>query len=473
MSTSLLDDYHAWSPGSKIELVDGKLVVADSLVHSRRLLSQILRGWGVDAIAALAPERLWWQALSHTFGTPMLTNFDGLDASILNQWADGVDYQPENPPHHGSWRFSYSQLRQALRMAMFGLGMRYEKLGQSLGGGFVHRLDRHGFMPDVVFFRGEPRNRLYEYYLDGAADVIVEFIQPGCEEYTYTVKKPIYQAAGVLELWIVDADQCQIELWRLVEGAYQRQMTDAAGRYDVSSVPGLTFLPDKIWLAKDDWDYPLEETWFEVAADAPRLTRISQMGEGVDWSKALLKFPVALDPVAIAFDDYIYWCPEAKFEFLNGRPDIGGREGIKGLAGMLMMTFGLAEVVKLAHPRDWVTALLAQRAKAFDPNHKADAWKLARDMATFLRDHYSIDRIVVVGDLVAPEPLNLWSELVLVVWGVPEVEKTRSESGRPRYTSPEAIARQLSDYPRIRLVDAGKGFTSIEAELLNAGYVEL
>ncbi|KAM3116304.1 Uma2 family endonuclease [Phormidesmis sp. 146-33] len=473
MSVSLLDDYLAWSPGSKIELVNGQLIVGDSLVHSRRLLSQILRGWGVEAIAALAPEQLWWQALSHTFGAPMFISLDGLDASTVQQWADGIDYQPENPPHHGDWRFSYSQLRQALRMAMFGLGMRYEKLGQSLGGGFVHRLGQYGFMPDVLFFRGEPRNRLYEYYLEGSADVVVEFIQPGCEEYTYTVKKLIYQAAGVPELWIVDVVQCQIELWRLVDGAYQRQTIDAAGRYVVSSVPGLTFIPDKIWLAKDDWDYPLEETWFEVAADAPRLTRMSQMGEGVDWSKALLKFPVALDPVAIAFDDYIYWCPEAKFEFVNGRPDIGGREGIKGLAGMLMMTFGLAEVVKLAHPCDWVAALLAQRRVAADPNHKADAWKLARDTATFLRDHYSIDRIVVAGDLVAPEPLNLWSELVLVVWGLPEVEATRSESGRTRYTRPEAIVRQLSDYPRIRLVDAGKDLTSTETALLNAGYVEL
>lgn len=482
MAASLLDDYHAWSPGSKIELVNGQLIVGDSLVHSQRLLSQILRGWGVEAIAALASEQLWWQALSHTVGAPMLTSLDGLDASTLQQWADEIDYQPENPLHHGSWRFSYSQLRQTLRMAMFGLGMRYEKLGQSLGGGFVHRLGQHGFMPDVLFFRGEPRNRLYEYYLEGAADVVVEFIQPGCEEYTYTVKKPIYQAAGVPELWIVDAAQCQMELWRLVDGVYQRQTTDASGRYVVSSVPGLTFLPDKIWLAKDDWDYPLEETWFEVAANAPRLTRLPQMGEGVDWSKALLKFPVALDPVAIAFDDYIYWCPEAKFEFLNGRPDIGGQEGIKGLAGMLMMTFGLTEVVKLAHPRDWVAALLAQRRVASDPNHKADAWKLARDAATFLRDHYSIDRIVVAGDLVTPEPLNLWSEVVLVVWGLPEVETTRSESGRTRYTSPEAIratakavatARQLSDYPRIRLVAAGKDLTSTETALLNAGYVEL
>ncbi|MBW4518608.1 MAG: hypothetical protein KME16_02600 [Scytolyngbya sp. HA4215-MV1] len=146
-----------------------------------------------------------------------------------------------------------------------------------------------------------------------------------------------------------------------------------------------------------------------------------------------------------------------------------------------MMTFGLAEVVKLAHPRDWVAALLAQRRVAADPNHKVGAWKLARDTATFLRDHYSINRIAVAGDLVAPEPLNLWSELVLVVWGLPEVEPPRSESGRTRYTSPEAMlfqsgyanARQLSDYPRIRLVDAGKDLTSTETALLNAGYVEL
>ncbi|MBF2085570.1 hypothetical protein [Thermoleptolyngbya sp. C42_A2020_037] len=67
--------------------------------------------------------------------------------------------------------FSILQLRQALQMAMFGLGMRYEKLGQSLGGGFVYRLGQHGFMPDVLFFRGEPRNRLYEYYLEGASEV--------------------------------------------------------------------------------------------------------------------------------------------------------------------------------------------------------------------------------------------------------------------------------------------------------------
>jgi hypothetical protein len=55
MSTLLLDEYD-WLPGSKIELVNGQLIVGDSLTHSRRLLHQILRGWGIEALVALAPQ---------------------------------------------------------------------------------------------------------------------------------------------------------------------------------------------------------------------------------------------------------------------------------------------------------------------------------------------------------------------------------------------------------------------------------
>jgi hypothetical protein len=62
MSTDLFDDYHAWFPGTKIELVKGQLVIGNSLIHSRRLLQQILRGWGVESIVALAPAQLWWDA---------------------------------------------------------------------------------------------------------------------------------------------------------------------------------------------------------------------------------------------------------------------------------------------------------------------------------------------------------------------------------------------------------------------------
>lgn len=104
MPQSLLDEYCAWSSGSKIELVDGQLIVGDSLTHSRLLLSQILRGWGIEAIVALARQQLWWKALSLAFGTPEVVNLTELDAASLQQWAEQIDFEPELPQHHGVWR---------------------------------------------------------------------------------------------------------------------------------------------------------------------------------------------------------------------------------------------------------------------------------------------------------------------------------------------------------------------------------
>lgn len=467
MTISLIDEYLSWSPGSKIELADGQLIIGDSLVHSRLLLSQILRGWGIEAIAALAPEQLWWKAIAQTFDTPFdaPTAGDVLDADVVQRWAAQSPWEPEIPKHHGQWSWAYSQLRQTLRMAMFGLGMHGERLGQSLGGGFVNRLGSSGFMPDILFYRGQPRNNLYEYYLDGAAEIIVEFIQPGCENYLRETKRSHYQAAGVPELWLVDLAHKHIEMLRLVEGRYQPQKTNAIGAYQVSSIPGLTFFPDKLWLIEEERGYPPEDALFEIASDALRAERIPVIGQGVDWSRGALKLPVALEPVAISFDDYIYWCPEAKFEFVNGRPDIGGNEGIKGLAGMLMMTFGLTEVVNLACPADWVAGLLKLRAATNDPSHKASWWKIARETATLLRDCYNVDRIAVAGDLATATPLTLWSELVLVVWGLPPHDD--------RYTSPDYLIQQLSEQPRIRLIDGSMELTLTEEQLLQDGLVEL
>ena len=48
-------------------------------------------------------------------------------------------------------------------------------------------------------------------------------------------------------------------------------------------------------------------------------------------NEELAESPVAaeveqgLEPEAIAFEDYIYWCPEAKFELIDGRPWLGGK----------------------------------------------------------------------------------------------------------------------------------------------------
>ena len=92
---SLFDDYLAWAHGSRIELVNGKLVIGKSLSHSRLLLHQILRGWGLEAAIALAPESMWWSALSAAFAPALdLTTLTPLS---LQTWADHIQFQPGSP----------------------------------------------------------------------------------------------------------------------------------------------------------------------------------------------------------------------------------------------------------------------------------------------------------------------------------------------------------------------------------------
>jgi len=62
----------------------------------------------------------------------------------------------------------------------------------------------------------------------------------------------------------------------------------------------------------------------------------------------------------LTFEQYLAWCPEAKFDVMDGKPEIGGWEGTRNMLGPLL-SFGLTEVVRLLHPREWVAALLLQR----------------------------------------------------------------------------------------------------------------
>jgi hypothetical protein len=170
MTDELFEEYLQWPPRTKIELVDGQLIVGNSLSGSRLLFSQILRGWGAISAVALAPESLWWQALTNSFGAPTVPNYDAIDANALRNWASEVIFTPDIPQLTACKNRRRADIRQVLINALFGLGMRGHQLGQSLGGGFVNRLGNNGFMPDILFYKGQGLNRLYDYYLDGPAE---------------------------------------------------------------------------------------------------------------------------------------------------------------------------------------------------------------------------------------------------------------------------------------------------------------
>lgn len=54
--------------------------------------------------------------------------------------------------------------------------------------------------------------------LRGAPDLVVEVLSPGSERRDRTIKRDLYLAAGVAEIWIVDLDARLVEIHRPVAG---------------------------------------------------------------------------------------------------------------------------------------------------------------------------------------------------------------------------------------------------------------
>jgi len=85
--------------------------------------------------------------------------------------------------------------------------------------------------------------------------------------------------------------------------------------------------------------------------------RAKKTSQELGWNSVSFAPRVDLGPQPIRFEEFISWCGRAKFEGYGKGLVIGGAEATRRVFGMLMMTFGLAGIVRLAHPRDWVTFL--------------------------------------------------------------------------------------------------------------------
>lgn len=467
MASDLFDEYIQWEPRTKLELMDGQLIVGKSMTHSRRLLSQILRGWGLEAAIALAPETLWWQAMTLVFGAPAVDALADLNFSEQLNWAANVAFASDMPTLLSQWNWKRAEVKEAVQMAFFQLEQQRERPGRSIGSGsFVNRLGNDALMPDLLFFCDRGRNTLYEYYLEGAAEVIVEFVTPGCEAHDLEVKRSRYQAAGVPELWTIDTAQETVHFQRWVEGAYQTQTPDADGRYAISSVPGLIFLPNQLWVKGVHDDYRGNWNLFEMMPELVLGDRICSHASGIDWNHLPTQFSIGLEPVAIAFEDYLYWVPESKFEFVEGKPWIGCEPGVRGLTGMLLMSLGLLDALRLFHPQEWVAALLKTRAQMLNDQQRKAQWRIvAQRAAELLRAEYGATRLAIAGDVIADRPLNFWSQLYLVAWELP----TDMQASYKMYQALQA----LSSDPEIVILKGDDQRFPPYQQMIDAGVVEI
>lgn len=143
--------------------------------------------------------------------------------------------------HPTSWR--YSQIRMFLEV-LFDAYLSQTEGGKVTGGRFTMKLIIEGKIigrePDVMVITKNNLQRLGYYYLDGAADLVIEIVEPQTAYRDKVVKFAEYEKAGVREYWIVDLPTQESYFYVLDEqGKFVQVFADASGVYHSTFFPAL------------------------------------------------------------------------------------------------------------------------------------------------------------------------------------------------------------------------------------------
>jgi Uma2 family endonuclease len=103
--------------------------------------------------------------------------------------------------------------------------------------------------PDLLFVTDDHRTRVKEAYLDGPADLVIELVSLDTIARDRGDKFVEYEAAGVLEYWLIDPLRQQAEFYQLADdGRYRLIPPDAEGVYHSRVLTGFRLRPDWLWL---------------------------------------------------------------------------------------------------------------------------------------------------------------------------------------------------------------------------------
>jgi Uma2 family endonuclease len=111
---------------------------------------------------------------------------------------DGLIYlaSPENADHNDLLRWL---------TVVLDLFIEDRRLGRLTINKVAYRLsDRTAPEPDLAFVAANRLDRIKPGYVDGPPDLAVEIVSPDSVDRDYEEKRRRYEAAGVLEYWIID-----------------------------------------------------------------------------------------------------------------------------------------------------------------------------------------------------------------------------------------------------------------------------
>ena len=130
-------------------------------------------------------------------------------------------------------RFRHQQVVGNLFRILSDLAVGHE-LGEVVTGSVTVRLHDEGVVEPDVIFVGAGRLGIVdpERGVDGPPDLVVEVLSPSNRDYDRIAKRKQYMECEVPELWIADADERTVEVWR--PGADQPEVVWDAVEWSVA-----------------------------------------------------------------------------------------------------------------------------------------------------------------------------------------------------------------------------------------------
>ncbi len=133
--------------------------------------------------------------------------------------------------------------------SLIDLFVKRNKLGWvSSTGNFQVRL-RSGLRrcPDIIFVEKYRADIIQKTYIDGAPDLVVEFVSPSSTIRDWHEKYIEYEAAGIPEYWLIDQPQRRATLYALGDDRRYHPVLPKEGKYYSRVLPGFWVKMEWFW----------------------------------------------------------------------------------------------------------------------------------------------------------------------------------------------------------------------------------